>query len=320
MPNRWITFVKKWSSENNVSYGCALTKPEMKAEYHKLYPKVVKTKGVAKLEESRPPADVKSKVTYPNLSIRIPTQQENIQFEIEEMDEQPPKSKKGRPAKYMTEDEKYKAKLESNKQKRREKAAAKKNKLSEKERIDEEERDARQKKQIIKDKMYPIAEKLIEDLKFKINFGYNNTKDQKVSKLVSWIRNRNIWELPTEKQRDEYRELERLIELEEAIPYRHSWKETQGGMMKAPDTLQLTKKDASSTAPQAPQDIINDRIPTNPIVGRLMTEKEKAEMIKANKEKKGKAYTTTQDLMTDPLPTDRIEIARLKRIANRKQK
>ena len=129
MPNRWITFVKKWSSENNVSYGCALSKPEMKAEYNKLYPKVVKvkTKGVAKLEESRPPTDVKSKVTYPNLSIRIPSPRDNIQFEIEEMDDEPqPRSKKGRPAKYMTEDEKYKAKLESNKQKRREKAAAKK--------------------------------------------------------------------------------------------------------------------------------------------------------------------------------------------------
>jgi hypothetical protein len=40
----------------------------------------------------------------------------------------------------------------------------------------------------------------------------------------------------------------------------------------------------------------------------------------ANKEKKGKAYTTTQDLRTDPLPTDPIEIARLKRIADRKLK
>ncbi len=132
MPNRWIEFVKKWSSENNVSYGCALSKPEMKAEYSRLYPKVVKVKrkGVAKLEESRPPADVKSKVTYPNLTIKIPSpreEQENIQFEIEEMDdESQPRSKKGRPTKYMTEEEKYKAKLESNKQKRREKAAAKK--------------------------------------------------------------------------------------------------------------------------------------------------------------------------------------------------
>lgn len=126
MPNRWIEFVKKWSSENNVSYGCALSKPEMKAEYSRLYPKVVKVKrkGVAKLEESRPPADVKSKVTYPNLSIRIPSPRENIQFDIQEMDDQPSGSKRGRPTKYMTEEEKYKAKLESNKQKRREKAAA----------------------------------------------------------------------------------------------------------------------------------------------------------------------------------------------------
>jgi hypothetical protein len=190
MPNRWITFVKKWSSENNVSYGCALSKPEMKAEYNKLYPKVVKTKGVAKLEESRPPTDVKSKVTYPNLTIRIPSPRENIQ----EMDDEPPRSKKGRPTKYMTQDEKYKAKLESNKQKRREKAAAKK---------------------------------------------------------------------------------------------------VRGGMMKAPVTLQLTKKDASSTAPQAPLDIKNDRIPTNTIVGRLMTGEEKEKMIKALREIKGKAYTTT---------------------------
>jgi hypothetical protein len=227
MPNRWITFVKKWSSENNVAYGCALSKPEMKAEYNKLYPKVVKVKrkGVAKLEESRPPTDVKSKVTYPNLTIRIPPveqEQDNIQFDIQEMDDEPqPRSKKGRPTKYMTQEEKYKAKLESNKQKRREKAAAKK---------------------------------------------------------------------------------------------------VRGGMMKATDTLQLTKKDASSTAPQAPLDIINDRIPTNTIEGRLMTKKEKEEMIKANKDKKGKAYTTTQDLRIDPLPTDRIEIARLKRIADRKLK
>jgi hypothetical protein len=126
MPNRWIEFVKNWSKENKVSYGCALTKPEMKAEYHYRYPKF-KTKGVAKLEESKPPEDVKSKVTYPNLKIKIPEEQENIQFEMEEMGaEEQAKPKRGRPQKYMTAEEQYKAKLESNKQKRREKAAAKK--------------------------------------------------------------------------------------------------------------------------------------------------------------------------------------------------
>ena len=126
MPNRWIEFVKNWSKENNIAYGCALTKPEMKAAYHYRYPKV-KNKGVAKLEESRPPANVKSKVTYPNLKITIPPPQEeeqdNIQFDIEE---EPARRKRGRPQVHMTAEEQYKAKLESNKQKRREKAAAKK--------------------------------------------------------------------------------------------------------------------------------------------------------------------------------------------------
>jgi len=127
MPNRWIEFVKKWASEHNTSYGCALTKPEMKEAYHKENPKKVKMpKRVAKLQESKPPADVKSKMTFPNLKIvtqPVEQEQENIQFEIEEMDK---KAKRGRPQKYATKEEQYKAKLESNKQKRREKAAAKK--------------------------------------------------------------------------------------------------------------------------------------------------------------------------------------------------
>lgn len=124
MPNRWITFVKNWASSNNIAYGCALSKPELKAAYNKEYPKAIKLpKGVKKLEESKPPADVKSKATYPNLKIRIPEEQENIQFDIEEMDK---KAKKGRPKKYVTDEDKYKAKLESNKLKRREARAAKK--------------------------------------------------------------------------------------------------------------------------------------------------------------------------------------------------
>jgi hypothetical protein len=131
MPNRWIEFVKNWAKDNNTSYGCALTKPEMRAEYHYRYPKV-KTKGVAKLEESRPPLNVKSKVTYPNLKIRIPPpeedEEENMQFDMEDMGgaEEPARRRRGRPQVYLTAEEKYKAKLESNKQKRRERAAAKK--------------------------------------------------------------------------------------------------------------------------------------------------------------------------------------------------
>jgi hypothetical protein len=107
-------------------------KPEMRAVYHYRYPKV-KTKGVAKLEESRPPLNVKSKVTYPNLKITIPppqeeNEEENMQFDMEDMGgaEEPARRRRGRPQVYLTAEEKYKAKLESNKQKRRERAAAKK--------------------------------------------------------------------------------------------------------------------------------------------------------------------------------------------------
>jgi hypothetical protein len=39
MPNKWITFVKEFAAKNNITYGCALTKPELKTEYYDKYPK-----------------------------------------------------------------------------------------------------------------------------------------------------------------------------------------------------------------------------------------------------------------------------------------
>jgi hypothetical protein len=39
MPNKWITFVREWSNRNNMSYGCALSKPECSAEYRRKNPK-----------------------------------------------------------------------------------------------------------------------------------------------------------------------------------------------------------------------------------------------------------------------------------------
>jgi hypothetical protein len=34
MPNKWITFVKKYAAKHNLSYGCAISTPECKQEYH----------------------------------------------------------------------------------------------------------------------------------------------------------------------------------------------------------------------------------------------------------------------------------------------
>jgi hypothetical protein len=44
MPNRWIEFVKEFAAKNNITYGCALTKPELKTEYRSKYPKEDKGK------------------------------------------------------------------------------------------------------------------------------------------------------------------------------------------------------------------------------------------------------------------------------------
>ncbi len=110
MPNRWITFVKQWASSNNIAYGCALSKPEMKAAYHKEYPK-----GVKKSEDN-----VADDNDYDSQADTVVMSDDEVSFVPAE------KKKKGRPQKYKSEEEVYKAKLESNKLKRREARAAKK--------------------------------------------------------------------------------------------------------------------------------------------------------------------------------------------------
>lgn len=37
MPNNWVSFVKEYASKNNLSYGCAMTKPECKSQYKEKY-------------------------------------------------------------------------------------------------------------------------------------------------------------------------------------------------------------------------------------------------------------------------------------------
>jgi hypothetical protein len=39
--NKWITHVKKWSSDHKIAYGCAISDPECKKAYHSV--KTVKT-------------------------------------------------------------------------------------------------------------------------------------------------------------------------------------------------------------------------------------------------------------------------------------
>ena len=44
MPNAWVTHVKKFAANNNVSYSCAISMPECKQSYKKEPTKVSKTK------------------------------------------------------------------------------------------------------------------------------------------------------------------------------------------------------------------------------------------------------------------------------------
>jgi len=52
MPSRWIEFVKEWSKNNNVSYGCALSDARMKAQYYKKYPKKLTKAQLIQKEEA----------------------------------------------------------------------------------------------------------------------------------------------------------------------------------------------------------------------------------------------------------------------------
>jgi len=55
MPSRWTDWVKEWASENKMSYGCALSKPQCSLEYRREYdlPLKEKHRAYAMEEEKR---------------------------------------------------------------------------------------------------------------------------------------------------------------------------------------------------------------------------------------------------------------------------
>jgi hypothetical protein len=48
MANKWVEFVKKWSKKKGMTYGCALSQPQLKIDYRKAYP----TKNQERFRES----------------------------------------------------------------------------------------------------------------------------------------------------------------------------------------------------------------------------------------------------------------------------
>lgn len=53
----WTDFIKQWAQKHNVSYGCAMSNPDMKAAYYKAYPKTTgKKKGTVSAAPAPAPA------------------------------------------------------------------------------------------------------------------------------------------------------------------------------------------------------------------------------------------------------------------------
>jgi hypothetical protein len=123
MPNAWVTWVKKWAKDHDISYGCSISDIDCVAEYRlqKEDTKMKQEKKKAQKKLIPPPLYQPMDMGMPNMEpikknviIKIP---KKINIKIEK--------KRGRPVKYTTEQAKYEAKLLSNKLKRREKAKGK---------------------------------------------------------------------------------------------------------------------------------------------------------------------------------------------------
>jgi hypothetical protein len=105
MVNNWVLHIKDYAQRNNLTYGCALSTPGCSAEYREKYPK----KLTKKQQKSKAEEEARMRA------------EEEARMRAEE--EARAKAKpKGRKPKYSSTEEKYNAKLESNKMKRRERA------------------------------------------------------------------------------------------------------------------------------------------------------------------------------------------------------
>jgi len=161
MPSKWIEHIKDFASRNNLSYGCALSDPRCKEEYHKNKPQKLTSKEkkeVAGMEAEESTGDINRKLykkeenkkrtvaLKSKLNKALVKKQlvETMGMAGEDVNVQPKKrivkvkkitalpvpepvtpSKRGRPVKYSTEEERKKAKsmktVESNRRKRLEK-------------------------------------------------------------------------------------------------------------------------------------------------------------------------------------------------------
>jgi hypothetical protein len=75
MPNAWVTFVKEWSAKHNMRYGCAVSDPQCKKEYHATKTGVIRIKkkqkpiseGTRKMEEANRKARIQNEKTIADI-------------------------------------------------------------------------------------------------------------------------------------------------------------------------------------------------------------------------------------------------------------
>jgi hypothetical protein len=123
--NQWTNFVSDFAKKKNISYMCAMSMPELKAEYRAKYGSSKKV-SQKKERESMGQEDVKrvahkkrvnslAKLRDAKIAEVAKEKAENITMAIEDIDAPAPatKAKKGRPAKYATAEEARQAKIKN---------------------------------------------------------------------------------------------------------------------------------------------------------------------------------------------------------------
>lgn len=108
MPTRWTEFVKEWANKNNLTYGCAMSKPECSSAYKKKYPKPLTKKQQKEQAKKDTFREAVERGGMEDEDINRASK-ENIKMSIDEI---PVANKKGRKPKYTTDEERKKAKRE----------------------------------------------------------------------------------------------------------------------------------------------------------------------------------------------------------------
>lgn len=142
MPNRWTTFVRDFANRHNMTYPCAMSDVDCKAQYKDKYgnrkniPKKQQKEmmGMEDIQSQKENTQYKNqlkeniKMTMEDVNVvKKPKKKKNIKLVIEEEEEEP--AKRGRKQKYATDEERKEAKriqtIASNKKRYAEKKAEK---------------------------------------------------------------------------------------------------------------------------------------------------------------------------------------------------